>query len=64
MITANKPSELTLLIPSELTNGEYTLTVTTQYASSSLLKSPRSASITLWIGGKPKDDDDDRPVIE
>lgn len=64
MITTNKPSELTLLIPSDLTNGEYTLTVTTQYTSGALLKSPRSASTTLWIGGKPKDDDDDRPVIE
>ena len=64
MIATNKPSELTLLIPSELVDGEYTLTITTQYTSGALLKSPRSASTTLWIGGKPTDGEDDRPVIE
>ena len=64
MITVNKPSGLTLLIPSELADGEYTLTITTQYTGGALLKSPRSASTTLWIGGKPADGEDDRPAIE
>lgn len=63
MIVVNKPSELTLLIPADLTDGEYTLTITTQYSTGSILKSPRSVSTPLWIGGKPTDDDD-RPVIE
>lgn len=64
MITTNKPSELTLLLPVELADGEYTLTVTTQNSTGASLKTPRSVSTTLWIGGKPKDDEDDRPVIE
>lgn len=67
MITTNKPSELTLLLPPELKDGEYTLTITTQYSrgANQLLKEPRSASVQIWIGGKPKDDEeDDRPVIE
>lgn len=63
MITSNKPSELTLLLPADLTDGEYTLTVTTQYSSGGLLKSPRSATVTIWVGGKPGGEDD-RPVIE
>lgn len=62
-IVTNKPSELTLLIPSTLADGTYTLTVTTQYGKSQLLKTPRSVSTTVYIGGKPTDDDDDKPVI-
>lgn len=64
MITTNLPSELTLLIPAELTAGEYTLTVTTQFSTGAMLKTPRSASTTIWIGGKPKDEESDRPEIE
>lgn len=63
MVTTNKPSELTLLIPSELVNGEYTLTVTTQFSTGTLLKAPRSVSTTLWIGGKSSGGGD-RPEIE
>lgn len=67
MITTNKPSELTLLLPADLAEGEYTLTITTQYTTGQLLKTPRSANIQVWVGGKPaegNDDNDDRPVIE
>lgn len=65
MIAANKPSELMLLVPPGLANGEYTLTITTQYSTGSTLKSPRSASTSLWVGGKSGNvGDDDRPVIE
>lgn len=56
LITINNPSSLTLLLPAELTEGEYTLTITTQYSSSgTLLKTPRSVSTPIWIGGKPAD---------
>lgn len=63
-ITINKPSELTLLLPATLANGEYTLTVTTQYShgNRSLLKAPRSVSTQIWVGGKPDDGgDEERP---
>lgn len=65
-VTINMPSELTLLMPSDLTAGEYTLTVTTQYSHSSrqFLKTPRSVAAQIWIGGKPEESGDDRPVIE
>lgn len=55
MIVLNEPSRLILLLPAGLDDGEYTLTVTTQYKGSSndLLKTPRSASQTLYIGGAP-----------
>lgn len=55
-ITINNPSSLTLLLPAGLTEGEYTLTLTTQYSTSNrLLKTPRSVSVPVWIGGKPAD---------
>lgn len=55
MIVINEPSRLVILIPADLEDGEYTLTVTTQYGSSgaSLLKTPRSTSQTLYIGTTP-----------
>ncbi len=45
----------TLLLPADLAEGEYTLTVTTQYSNSYTLKVPRSISTPIWIGGKPAD---------
>ena len=64
LITTNKPSELTLLLPAELEAGEYTLTVTTQYNSGAQLKTPRSVSTQIWIGGRPEeggDEEEERP---
>lgn len=53
-LLTNLPSKLSFLIPDGLTDGEYTLTVTTQYASNTtLLKAPRSVSQTLYIGEAP-----------
>lgn len=62
MFAANNPSELIFLIPSELSEGEYELTITTQYTKNSglFLKTPRSISIPVHIG----DGENDRPVIE
>lgn len=54
-ITINNPSSLTLLLPADWAEGEYTLTVTTQYSNSYTLKVPRSISTPIWIGGKPAD---------
>ncbi len=55
-ITINNPSSLTLLLPADLAEGEYTLTVTTQYGSAGhILKMPRSVSTQIWVGGKPAD---------
>lgn len=55
MLAVNDPSKLIILLPSNLADGEYTLTVTTQYSGSggTLLKSPRSASQTIYIGEAP-----------
>lgn len=56
MIGLAEPSRLILLIPSELADGEYTLTITTQYKGSStdFLKEPRSTSQSIYIGGVPE----------
>lgn len=64
-ISINKPSELTLLLPADLADGDYELTVTTQYVSNHVeLKNPRSASISVHVGNGSGGGEDDRPVIE
>lgn len=62
-IDTNNPKLLSILIPSELVDGEYTLTITTQYSGARLLKEPRLISTPIWIGGRPAEGDDDGPVI-
>lgn len=54
MIVVNDPSKLIILLPSNLTDGEYTLTVTTQYSTGKgQLKTPRTASQSIYIGKAP-----------
>lgn len=63
LISINKPSELTLLIPTGLADGDYTLTVTTQYVNNHVeLKAPRSASVAVHVGDNSGGGD--RPEIE
>ena len=50
MIAHNNPSELTLLMPANMADGNYELTVTTQYSNQRLLKAPRSASVNITFG--------------
>ena len=51
MLVVNNPSQLIILLPSDLTDGHYTLTVTTQYSgTNTLLKTPRSTSKVITIG--------------
>lgn len=51
MIAVNDPSKLVILIPADLTDGEYTLTITTQYSSTTrLLKEPRTTETIIHIG--------------
>lgn len=54
MLVVNDPSRLIILLPANLKDGEYTLTVTTQYSTGKiLLKSPRHASQTIYVGEAP-----------
>ena len=49
----NNPSELMILVPSDLTSGNYTVSVTTQFCNSSTtVKSPRTVEFgtTLTVG--------------
>ena len=58
----NNPSQVTVLLPS-LEDGEYTLSITTQYASGNrLLKAPRTGTLNvpLYVGAKPDEGDDDK----
>lgn len=56
MIDTNNPKLLSILIPATLKEGEYTLTVTTQFSrGSQFLKEPRNVSTQVWIGGKPSE---------
>lgn len=50
-ITRNKPSELTLLIPAGLPDGEYELSICTQYSNSkTFLKEPRKVVVNVHVG--------------
>ena len=49
MLAVNNPSQLTFIVPAGLADGEYTLTITTQYAGSTLLKTPRTAIATFYV---------------
>lgn len=49
MIVINNPSQLVILLPSQLPDGNYILTVTTQYRIGGLLKTPRSVSKNIFI---------------
>lgn len=64
MFGTNDPGKLMFIVPAELTDGEYELTITTQYMknSSVLRKAPRSISTRVFVGNKGGEDD--RPVIE
>lgn len=55
MWAVNDPSKLIFLIPAELADGEYTLTVTTQYGgnNTTFVKTPKSVSQTIYIGQAP-----------
>lgn len=62
MIVTNKPSELTLLIPADLANGNYELSITTQFSNGKLLlKEPRTVTVSVHVGNGGGGD---RPEIE
>lgn len=55
MWAVNAPSKLIFLIPAGLADGEYTLTVTTQYCGGNkiLLKIPKRVEQIIYIGQAP-----------
>lgn len=62
MVAVNQPSQLIFVVPASLSEGTYTLTVTTQYNPGRLLKSPRSVSREIVIkpdGGGGSDSPDE-----
>jgi hypothetical protein len=66
MIAVNDPSKLVILLPAELANDEYTLTLTTQYSVGQKLVKPRAITQTLYVGKVPSggggnDDGEDDP---
>ncbi|WP_293710428.1 DNA-binding domain-containing protein [uncultured Parabacteroides sp.] len=65
MFSTNDPGKVIFIVPAELAEGEYELTITTQYmkGKNALRKSPRSVSTSVFVKSA-SDDDDDRPVIE
>lgn len=50
MIVRNNPSELILLMPADLADGEYDLVIRTQYSSKHVLKVPREVSTVITVG--------------
>lgn len=65
LLIHNNPSELTIMLPA-MEDGEYTLSITTQYASGNRqVKAPRTYTFPtlLYVGEKPSSGggEDDRP---
>jgi hypothetical protein len=49
-LALNYPKSLLIQLPEDLAEGEYTLTVTTQFCNTGrLLKTPRSADINITV---------------
>lgn len=61
MFATNKPSELIFIAPAGLTDGEYELTLTTQYSGNTqrLLKTARSVSRFVYVGSAQSDESED-----
>lgn len=55
LFVVNDPSKVTFIIPADLSNGTYTLKLTTQFSGNSVspLKTPRSVEKTIYIGTAP-----------
>lgn len=54
MLALNSPSTLIFLIPSGLPDGEYTLSLTTQFSGNNrMLKTPQTVEQTIYIGKAP-----------
>lgn len=67
MFGTNNPSELIFIAPTGLADGEYEMTLTTQYSGNTqrFLKTTRSVSRIVYVGTiKGEEGEDDRPVIE
>jgi hypothetical protein len=63
MFSQNTKSKLGFVIPAGLEDGEYEMTVTTQYTTNGDLKVPRSAVQTVYIGAfRPSPINPDEPV--
>ncbi|MBC5646661.1 DUF4469 domain-containing protein [Parabacteroides segnis] len=66
VIVHNNPSQLTVMVPADLAEGDYYISVTTQYGRSALVKEPRSYKypILLSTAGNEGGGGGDRPEIE
>lgn len=66
MFSTNDPGKLIFIVPADLTDGEYELTITTQYMknSSILRKTPRTISTRVFVGDISSGGGSDRPEIE
>lgn len=62
MIVVNNPSQLIVLLPTNLEAGKYELKVTTQHSGGkNLLKEPRSVSKVITVGGDDSSEGEDTP---
>lgn len=73
LIGVNQPSKLVFFIPADMADGVYTLRLTTQYAGSQMLKTPRVMEQTIYIGEVTEpdtpvtggeDDEEDGPEVQ
>ena len=66
MFGTNNPSKLIFIAPTGLADGEYEITLTTQYSryTQRFLKTPRSINRIVYVGAVKEEQGGDRPEIE
>lgn len=64
-VVVNNPSEVIVLLPADLKEGNYELQIVTQFAAANkLLKAPRTVIKALFVGDAPEDSGDGGEVID
>lgn len=64
-VVTNNPSEVIVLLPSDLAEGNYELQIVTQFSGSSkLLKAPRTVIRSLFVGDAPEEPGDGGDIVD
>lgn len=64
-VVANNPSEVIVLLPSDLAEGNYELQIVTQYSGGTKqLKAPRTVIRPLFVGNAPEEPGDGGDIVD
>ena len=64
VIVHNNPSQLTVMVPADLAQGDYYISITTQYSRTKNVKDPRTYKYPIMLSTANAGGGGDRPEIE